>query len=168
MNSSESIILPQSLTYHEIVKLLPYRSPWLLIDRLVNWDDKRIVVQKAISGADPMMAAHLSDGPSIMPGVLYIEIVGQAAMLQGVLSAHGSGNRPSGTAVLACCKGNFFSPAYIGETLIVEVDIIDIVAGKTVYEGIVKVEERLVCKVSGIGAFVDEATKSSPKNHSAN
>ena len=61
---------PQTLDYHQIVRLVPYRSPWLLLDRVISWDKKRIVVQKAISGADPMMAAHLADGPSIMPGKL--------------------------------------------------------------------------------------------------
>ncbi|STJ88558.1 (3R)-hydroxymyristoyl-ACP dehydratase [Escherichia coli] len=66
---------PQQLDYHQIIKLVPYRSPWLLIDNVVRWDENSIVVNKAISGADPMMAAHLADGPSIMPGVLLIEFM---------------------------------------------------------------------------------------------
>ena len=43
---------PQTLDYHQIVRLVPYRSPWLLLDRVISWDKKRIVVQKAISGAE--------------------------------------------------------------------------------------------------------------------
>lgn len=145
---------PQTLDYHQILKLVPYRSPWLLLDRVVSWDNKRIVVQKSISGADPMMAAHLAEGPSIMPGVLYIEFVGQATMLLGVLSSGGKPG-PDGVAVLARCKGEFLSPAYIGETITAEVTINDVIAGKTVYEGLVRSGDRLICRVSGMGALID-------------
>jgi 3-hydroxyacyl-[acyl-carrier-protein] dehydratase len=152
--SEAEAVFPQTLDYHQIVRLVPYRSPWLLLDRVIRWDQKRIVVQKAISGADPMMAAHLSDGPSIMPGVLYIEFVGQATMLLGVLSSGGK-QGPEGVAVLARCKGDFVSPAFIGETITAEVTISDVIAGKTVYEGVVHVGDRLICRVSGIGALID-------------
>lgn len=145
---------PQNLDYHQIVRLVPYRSPWLLLDRVIGWDKKSIVVQKSISGADPMMAAHLSDGPSIMPGVLYIELVGQATMLHGVLSGGGSISK-EGAAVLGRCKGEFLSPAFIGETITAEVSVSDPIAGKTVYEGIVRSGERMICRVSGMGAVVD-------------
>jgi 3-hydroxymyristoyl/3-hydroxydecanoyl-(acyl carrier protein) dehydratase len=150
MSEQKSTGFPQTLDYHQIVELVPYRSPWLLIDRVLSWDKKNIVVQKAISGADPMMAAHLTEGPSIMPGVLYIEFVGQSVMLLGVLSGKGK----TGTAVLARCKGEFLSPAFIGETITAEVKVMDEIAGKTVYEGTVKAGERMVCRVSGMGAMV--------------
>jgi len=144
---------PQQLDYHQIVRLVPYRSPWLLIDRVVAWDRKTITVQKSISGSDPMMAAHLADGPSIMPGVLYIELVGQATMLHGVLNSS-TQNRQDGTAVLGRCKGEFLSPAFIGETITAEVFVNDPVAGKTLYEGTVRADNRLVCRVSGMGAII--------------
>lgn len=145
---------PQTLDYHQIVRLVPYRSPWLLLDRVISWDKKRIVVQKAISGADPMMAAHLADGPSIMPGVLYIEFVGQATMLLDVLSSGGK-RGSGGVGVLARCKGEFVSPAFIGETITAEVTVSDVIAGKTIYEGVVHAGERLICRVSGMGALIN-------------
>jgi 3-hydroxyacyl-[acyl-carrier-protein] dehydratase len=147
--------MPQALDYHQIVRLVPYRSPWLLLDRVLRWDRKTIVVQKAISGADPMMAAHLSEGPSIMPGVLYIEMVGQAAMLLGVLTSSAEMGEDM-AAVLARCKAEFISPGYIGEVITAEVTLSDTIAGKTLYDGVVKAGERLVCKVSAIGAAVNK------------
>jgi 3-hydroxyacyl-[acyl-carrier-protein] dehydratase len=146
---------PQLLDYHQIVKMVPYRSPWLLLDRVTSWDERRIVVQKSVSGGDPMMAAHLSEGPSIMPGVLFIELVGQATMLHGVLTA-GSNKALKGAAVLGRCKGNFLSPAFIGETITAEVVVSEQIAGKTVYEGTVRCGDRLICQVSGMGALVDK------------
>lgn len=147
------VVFPQQLDYHQIVRMVPYRSPWLLLDRVLAWDHRSITVQKSISGGDPMMAAHLADGPSIMPGVLHIELVGQATMLHGVLSGGGR-CEDDGAGVLGRCKGEFLSPAFIGETLTAQVSIIEPIAGKTVFEGVVHVGERLVCRVSGMGAFV--------------
>jgi 3-hydroxyacyl-[acyl-carrier-protein] dehydratase len=163
---------PQSLDYHQIVRLVPYRSPWLLLDRVLRWDEKHIVVQKAISGADPMMAAHLSDGPSIMPGVLYIELVGQATMLLSVLTCPEKTARDpkienKSTAVLARCKADFISPAFIGEVITAEVTLSDKIAGKTLYDGLVKAGDRIVCKVSGIGALLNtpfELTSNQPES----
>lgn len=146
-------LFPQQLDYHQIVRLVPYRSPWLLLDRVLGWDSRSITVQKSISGADPMMAAHLADGPSIMPGVLHIEMVGQATMLHGVLSSGGKSGE-EGAGVLGRCKGEFVSPAFIGETITAQVTVSDQIAGKTVYEGVVRAGDRLVCRVSGMGAII--------------
>lgn len=156
---TEEINFPQQLDYHQVLRLVPYRSPWLLIDRVIAWDGRSITVQKSISGADPMMAAHLADGPSIMPGVLYIELVGQATMLHGVLSSGGNRGQ-EGAAVLGRCKGEFISPAFIGETITAEVTVSDPISGKTVYEGVVRAGDRLVCRVSGMGAFIDKPVMS--------
>ena len=139
---------PQQLDYHQIIKLVPYRSPWLLIDNVVRWDENSIVVNKAISGADPMMAAHLADGPSIMPGVLLIEFMLSTLTSQAPPSEQ--------TAVLGRCKGEFISPARIGELITGHLSITDVVAGKTFYEGIIFAGERKVCKVSGVGAFLSK------------
>lgn len=156
---TDEAVFPQQLDYHQIVRLVPYRSPWLLLDRVIAWDSRSITVQKSISGADPMMAAHLADGPSIMPGVLCIELVGQATMLHGVLSSGGKSGQ-EGAGVLGRCKGEFLSPAFIGETITAEVTVSDQIAGKTVYEGVVRSGDRLVCRVSGMGAIISKPVMS--------
>jgi hypothetical protein len=89
MNASEAALASpvqrQRLDFHEVQRILPYKSPWLLIDRVDSWDDKEIKVIKAISGSEANMQAHMADGPSIMPGVLQIELVNQALMLLMIL-----------------------------------------------------------------------------------
>ncbi len=151
---------PQSMDYYQLLELLPYRSPWLLIDRLVSWEDKHIVVQKVVSGADPMVASHFPKGPSVIPGVLYIELVSQAILLLAKLSPSPTAPK-NGTMVLARCKADFLSPGFIGDTLIADVTLQDVIAGKTVYEGIVRCGERLVAKVSGMAATFEGALTSS-------
>lgn len=151
------------MDYHQLLELLPYRSPWMLIDRLISWEQKHIVVQKVVSGADPMVASHFPKGPSVIPGVLYIELVSQAILLLSKLCAH-DGNTPEGeTTVLARCKADFLSPGFIGDTLVADVQILDVIAGKTVYEGVIRCGERLVCKVSAIAATFDGPLISTPE-----
>lgn len=153
---------PQTMDYHELLELLPYRSPWMLIDRLISWKDNNIVVQKVVSGADPMVASHFPKGPSVIPGVLYIELVSQAVLLLGKLLV-GSGEAPEGqTTVLARAKADFLSPGFIGDTLTATVQVHDVIAGKSVYDGVVTCGERLVCKVNGIAASFDGPLVSTP------
>jgi acyl dehydratase len=94
-----------------------------------------------------------------MPGVLYIELVGQATMLHGVLNSGGKSGQ-EGAAVLGRCKGEFISPAFIGETITAEVNVSDQIAGKTVYEGVVRAGDRLICRVSGMGAIINKPVMS--------
>lgn len=145
---------PQTMDYHQLLELLPYRSPWMQIDRLLSWDNRSIVVQKVVSGADPLVATHFPQGPSVIPGVLYIELVSQAVLLLGKLSTDPKAATKQ-TTVLARCKADFVSPGFVGDSLIAEVTVQDVVAGKSVFDGIVKCGERLVCKVNAIAATFD-------------
>ena len=151
---------PQSMDYHQIRDILPYRSPWLLIDRLISWGEKSIVVQKVVSGADPMVAAHFPEGPSVIPGVLYIEFVSQAIFLLGKLAqsmdAKVASNMGKGrNIVLARCKADFYSPGFVGDTLIANVSVSDVIANTAVYEGIITCGERKICKVGGMATSYD-------------
>lgn len=152
----QPILYPQQMSFHEVARLLPFGTQWQLIDRVIGWSDEAITVQKAVSGGETNMAAHLRDGPSIMPGVLQIEFVNQATMLLMILrGAKGIGaNITGGAGVLARCKANFHSPAYIGEVLTATVKVEGVVAGKTQYEGIITSGERKIATVSAIGALV--------------
>lgn len=155
--------MPQQLEYHQIARLLPYGLPWLMLDKVVQWGGNQIVVQKAVSGSEFNMAAHLKDGPSIMPGVLQIEVVNQAVMLLMVLQ---EGNKQQsdnpafeGTGVLARVKSTFHSPAYIGEIITATARIVEIVGSKTMYRGELTAGDRKVATVEAIGAVVTESPR---------
>jgi 3-hydroxymyristoyl/3-hydroxydecanoyl-(acyl carrier protein) dehydratase len=138
------------LEFFEIAALLPFKQPWLLIDRIVSWEaNKEIVAEKCISGADPLVAAHYPLGPSIIPGVLLIELVGQASLLLTLLSKK---HALIQTSVLARCKANFVSPAWVGETLTARVLLVDEIQGKVLHEGIILAGDRKICNVELLGA----------------
>ena len=74
------------LDYAAIEKLLPHRAPFLLIDRLENIiSGESAVGIKAVSGNEPYFAGHFPGHP-IMPGVLIVEAMAQAAGALAMLS----------------------------------------------------------------------------------
>ncbi len=69
----------------EIMRILPHRYPFLLIDRVIEVDpDKRIVALKNVSINEPFFNGHFPGAP-VMPGVLTIEAMAQAGAILGLL-----------------------------------------------------------------------------------
>lgn len=69
-----------------IQKCIPHRYPFLLIDRVLEAvPHERIVAIKNISFSDPMLQGHFPGNP-VVPGVLVIEAIAQAAAVLGHLS----------------------------------------------------------------------------------
>ena len=65
----------------KIMELLPHRYPFLLVDRIVEWDPgKRIVGIKNVTINEPFFQGHFPGHP-IMPGVLIIEAMAQVGGL---------------------------------------------------------------------------------------
>jgi 3-hydroxyacyl-[acyl-carrier-protein] dehydratase len=69
-----------ALDIHEILKILPHRYPFLLIDRVLELKRKeRIVAIKNVTINEPFFVGHFPGLP-IMPGVLIVEAIAQAAV----------------------------------------------------------------------------------------
>ena len=69
----------------EILKILPHRYPFLLIDRVVEVEgDRRLVAIKNVSINEPFFQGHFPEAP-VMPGVLTIEAMAQAGAIMGLL-----------------------------------------------------------------------------------
>lgn len=72
-----------NLDIHEILKYLPHRYPFLLIDRIEKIEEgKSIIALKNVSYNEPYFMGHFPGLP-VMPGVLILEAMAQAA---GMLS----------------------------------------------------------------------------------
>lgn len=75
---------------HEIIKLLPHRFPFLLIDRVISLDpDKSVVALKNVTMNEPFFTGHFPERP-VMPGVMIIEAMAQAAGVLAYKSAMAS------------------------------------------------------------------------------
>lgn len=71
---------------NQIKKMLPHRSPFLLLDRVFEITDNEIIASKSVTMNEPFFVGHFPTNP-VMPGVLQIEAMAQAGgifVLNGV------------------------------------------------------------------------------------
>ena len=70
-----------SMDIHEILRKLPHRYPFLLVDRVLELEKgKRILALKNVTMNEPFFTGHFPYRP-VMPGVLMLEALAQAAAL---------------------------------------------------------------------------------------
>jgi beta-hydroxyacyl-ACP dehydratase FabZ len=68
------------LDIREILSTLPHRYPFVMIDRVLELDDSKIVALKNFSFNEPYVQGHFPENP-IMPGVMMIESMAQASAI---------------------------------------------------------------------------------------
>jgi 3-hydroxyacyl-[acyl-carrier-protein] dehydratase len=103
-----------------IMRLLPHRPPFLLIDRIVDMDeDLSGTGIKAVTMNEPFFVGHFPGRP-VMPGVLIIEAMAQTA---GALVVNHKGEDVEGSLVyfMTIDKARFRKPVVPGDTLYLEV-----------------------------------------------
>src|SRR3954470_10954677 len=73
----------QGLGAEQILGLLPHRYPFLLIDRVLELTDDKVIALKNVSINEPYFQGHFPGVP-VMPGVLQVEAMAQAG---GILAS---------------------------------------------------------------------------------
>lgn len=112
------------LDYPDIIRLLPHRYPFLLVDRVVEFQDgERLVAIKNVTANEPFFRGHFPNRP-IMPGVLICEALVQAGGLLASCSADGL--PPGRGIVLAGLERVRFRRRVVpGDQLRLEVELIN-------------------------------------------
>jgi 3-hydroxyacyl-[acyl-carrier-protein] dehydratase len=109
------------MTIEQIKEYLPHRYPFLLIDRVVEFEkDKRIVALKSVTVNEPFFPGHFPH-LHVMPGVLIVEAMAQAA---AVLSLRSLGHKNDGKWVyyfVGIDGARFKKPVTPGDQLRIEV-----------------------------------------------
>jgi len=108
---------------HEVLEHLPHRYPFLLVDRVLEViPNERIVALKNVTINEPFFPGHYPHHP-VMPGVLVIEAMAQAAAL---LSFKSMGTKPSDDSVyyfVGIDNARFKRPVGPGDQLMLKVAI---------------------------------------------
>ena len=101
------------LDIQEIRELLPHRYPLLLVDRIVEMNETKIVGIKNVTANEPFFMGHFPDFP-VMPGVLIVEAMAQTAGVL-VLKSHARPRRKAGPA-RAVENAHFRRPVVPGDS----------------------------------------------------
>jgi len=106
---------------HEILRLLPHRYPFLLVDRIKDIrGDERGVGIKNVTMNEPQFVGHFPDNP-VMPGVLVIEGMAQTACVL-CLRMMPPRDKPRTMFFMTIDKAKFRKPALPGDTIEYHVD----------------------------------------------
>jgi 3-hydroxyacyl-[acyl-carrier-protein] dehydratase len=142
---------------HQILKKLPHRYPILLIDRVLEIEKGvRIKALKNVTINEPYFMGHFPHRP-VMPGVLMVEALAQAAAL---LSFESLGEEPGEDTVVyfvGIDGARFKRPVEPGDQLILEASIERVKAGIYKYKarasvnGATAVEAELMCTMRNVG-----------------
>jgi beta-hydroxyacyl-ACP dehydratase FabZ len=110
----------KGMDVNEIQKIIPHRYPFLLVDRIIEMGDNRIVGLKNVTINEPFFQGHFPGRP-IMPGALIIEALAQTA---GVYALSRSDQRGSLAYFASIDNAKFRKPVVPGDQLILEVNIV--------------------------------------------
>lgn len=143
----------RSLDFAGILAALPHRYPMLLVDRVIAIEDESIHAVKAVSFNEGFFQGHFPGRP-IMPGVLQIEALAQAA---GILAIDALGLAGSGKLVyfMAIEDAKFRAPVEPGVLLHLETGFVQKRARVCKFWGKASVDGKVTCEVNFTAMIAD-------------
>ncbi|BAK77372.1 beta-hydroxyacyl-(acyl-carrier-protein) dehydratase FabZ [Pseudogulbenkiania sp. NH8B] len=129
----------------EIMKYLPHRYPFLLVDRVVEFEaGKRVKALKNVTINEPFFVGHFEQYP-VMPGVLIIEALAQAA---GILSIKSQGERAENELYffVGIDNARFKRQVVPGDQLVMEVEELTSKRGIAKYKARALVDGQVACE----------------------
>lgn len=140
------------MTIEEIKKYIPHRYPFLLVDRVLELEDDRIVTLKNVTVNEEFFNGHFPGAP-IMPGVLQVEALAQSG---AIMIMKKNVDDPENTLmVFTGIKSAKFRKSVVpGDQLIMEVNLTNQRRNFITMTGIAKVDDNIVCELEASAAVV--------------
>jgi 3-hydroxyacyl-[acyl-carrier-protein] dehydratase len=137
----------------KILAALPHRYPMLLVDRVVSVSEEEIHAVKAVSFNEDFFQGHFPGRP-IMPGVLQIEALAQAA---GILAIESLGLAGTGKLVyfMAIEDAKFRSPVTPGHLLDLRTGFVQKRSRVCKFWGKASIEDKVTCEVNFTAMIAD-------------
>lgn len=143
------IMNKQSLSVLEvtdIMKMLPHRYPFQLVDRVLSWESepvKKLTAIKNVTINEPFFNGHFPGNP-IMPGVLIIEAMAQASGVLAFVSNPEDDHEPGLYYLVKIDNARFRKTVGPGDQLVMEVVLKRMLRGMGLYTCEARVAGRLV------------------------
>ena len=134
------------MNIHAILKQLPHRYPFLLVDKVVELErNARILAVKNVTFNELFFMGHFPGRP-VMPGVLMLEALAQAA---GLLAFDAMGQVPDENNIyyfVGIDSARFKRPVEPGDQLLLEASIDRIRGGIWKFKGVARVGDEIACE----------------------
>lgn len=138
----------------EIMKLLPHRYPFLLVDRISEFESgKRIVGIKNVTINEPFFQGHFPDHP-IMPGVLILEAMAQVGGVYAILAKEVGENQVP--YFVGIDNAKFRKPVLPGDVLHLDLELLKVRRGIYTFNGKAIVDGKLVAQAELKATFADK------------
>jgi len=143
----------KNLDVQEILDYLPHRYPFLLVDRILEFEEhKRIVALKNVTINEPFFQGHFPGVP-IMPGVLILEAMAQAG---GFLVFKTLPDRHQKLVFFSGVdKAKFRRPVRPGDQLRIEMEVVRVKSRIGKLRGQAFVDDQLACQAEILFSLVD-------------
>ena len=133
------------LDINEIMKILPHRFPFLMVDRIVEMDPgKKIVGIKNVTINEPFFPGHFPGHP-VMPGVLQLEAMAQAA---GIVMLKCAENASKLAYFMSAEDVKWRKPVLPGDVLVIDVELTKMRGKIGKAKGVCKVQGEVVSEAS--------------------
>jgi len=150
MGKEELDIKGKVLDINIIQKILPHRYPFLLVDKIIEASDKKVVGIKNVTINEPFFQGHFPGHP-IMPGVLILEAMAQTAGVGGLNIKDNIGKL---AYFLSINNAKFRKPVLPGDTLVMEIEFTKAKLSVLQIRGVAKVNDAVVAEAEMMFAFV--------------
>ncbi len=136
----------------EILAVMPHRYPFLLIDRVLEMDEKTIRAVKNVTINEPHFLGHFPEVP-VMPGVLIVEAMAQAGGF--LLLSQACDREDKLIYFTGIDKCRFRKPVVPGDQLIFEVEVVASRTNFAKIRGRALVDGAVVCEAEMMSALGD-------------
>ena len=147
--------MDNALDIQEIMKLLPHRYPFIMIDRILELTPgEKVVALKNVTINEPFFQGHFPGNP-IMPGVLIVEAMGQAG---AILAAKSLTREPKASLIyfMGMDKVKFRKPVTPGDQLIFKMQFLKQRRNVFKMSGTAYVDEKVVAQAELMATFGEE------------